>query len=121
MFDNPRLIGIPRGDEIAAAEWALRPRAALLALADDLADIGVRARLVDHDDALLRCWDPRRMGKSVTVACLRGPDDRVTFRYHPSGNELGDAEAPLEQGTVAGQDIARAIAVALAFKTGASR
>jgi hypothetical protein len=64
----------------------------------------------------MRCWNKHRMGKTVTVECLRGPDGPLKFCYHPSGEELGDAEAVLERGTEAGKDLARKVGDVLAVR-----
>lgn len=101
-------------EEIAAAEQRMRPRAALLALAGDLDELGIRSRLADDSGAVLRCWDGHRQGGSVQVACTRRSDGRLQFSYHPSGAELGDAEAVLQPGVAS--EVARVIAVALSVR-----
>lgn len=111
---SPYSAGLPRSEAITAAERALRPRTALLVLAADLADLGIRSRLVDDTGALLRCWEGHRTGKVITVACRWGPDERLHFRYHPSGEELGDAEEILHPGHESGS--ARLIAVAFSAR-----
>lgn len=101
-------------DQLTAAERRVRARAALLVLAGDLDDLGIRSRLVDDSGAVLRCWDGCRQGGSVQVACTRRSDGRLQFCYHPSGAELGDAEAVLQPGVAS--DVARVIAVALSIR-----
>jgi hypothetical protein len=111
VLDGSRRTDISRGDEIVAAEQALRPRAALLALAGDLADLGIRSRLVDDEGAVLRCAEDRRGSRVVLVACAKGKAGRLQFRYHPSGEGLGDAEDVQQPGQAF--EVARVIAAAL--------
>ncbi|WP_121432256.1 hypothetical protein [Actinomadura pelletieri] len=116
-LDTPRETDqrtIPRASESAAGEKALRPRTVLLALAGDLCDLGVHSRLatdVGDDPQVLRCWNPNRRGTTVQVACLHATDDRLHLRYHPTGDELGDANDIHRPGQA--QAHACAIAVAL--------
>ncbi|TDB91002.1 hypothetical protein E1264_03105 [Actinomadura sp. KC216] len=116
-LDTPRRTDrrtIPRAGELATDEKALRPRTVLLALAGDLRDFGVHSRLatdVGDDPQVLRCWNPNRRGKTVQVACLYATGDRLHLRYHPTGDELGDANDIYRPGQAHGH--ARTIAVAL--------
>jgi hypothetical protein len=110
---------IPMGDGLAAAEHALAPRRTLLFLAEDLASIGVTAWLT-HDDVdapqVLDCKNPRPREdprNRVAITCLRDSDNRLQLRYHPSGDELGDAEGIDRPGTEKGMGHARMIAVAV--------
>jgi len=68
----------------------------LLALADALDDVGMRARIIDHPlrSALLRCRDPVQMGPTLLVVCARTAETgcRWQFRSHPSGELIGGAE-----------------------------
>ncbi|MFG1998625.1 hypothetical protein ACGFNU_05695 [Spirillospora sp. NPDC048911] len=103
---------IPRGDEIAAAERAVRPRAALLALASELDEVGIRSRLADDGlpvdgvlPAVLRCWNPAGTA-SILIACLWDEAIGLRLRRLPSGNDLGDAAAMLQPGGPVRREIA---------------
>jgi hypothetical protein len=114
-------IDAPRnGDRIAETSDRTHPRRdeknRLLALAGALADLGIRARLVEYylRPTVLRCWEPDRMGPAHLVTCERptGPDPRWEFRHHPSGEVLADAEDVAEPGDA--REPALVLSVALA-------
>lgn len=110
-FDRPRMYGGRSGE--LNDELRLRCRVRVLTLAGDLDDVGVRSRVVEWfgRPVMLRCWNPDQQGKTVVIAC--GPDGagRLAFRYHPSGEMLGDAEEALEPGDSV--DVARRVAARL--------
>jgi hypothetical protein len=107
-------------DELAAAEQALRPRAALLALAFELDEVGIWSRLADGGrsmdglpPAVLRCWKPG--GKtSILVACTRDSAGGLRLQYHLSGKDLGDAAALLQCASPVGKEIALTVAATIA-------
>lgn len=78
-------------------EWTAA-RARLLALAADLDDLGVRARLSHRfrEPVKLRCWNPDRAGETVVVTCKQR-SGRWLFCL-PDGEVLADAQAITQPG-----------------------
>ncbi|MEU6039626.1 hypothetical protein ABZ801_29900 [Actinomadura sp. NPDC047616] len=95
-------------------------RVKLLALAGALDDVGMRARIIDYTlrPALLRCWDPAQMGPTLLVVCVRTAETgrRWQFRFHPSGELLGDAEDVMDPDDA--RDAALTLAAALTVRDG---
>ena len=119
-FDAPR--SSDRTAEMSDREQLRRQeKNRLLALAGALADIGIRARLVEYylRPTVLRCWETHQMSPTRLVTCERstGSGARWEFRFHPSGDLLANAQDVT--GPDNAKDAAEALAAAFTAASGA--